>query len=252
GETVESTRTSCAVVVGRSCHAALRAAAVRTFVIGETPATTRVFEQYFGGRNHTIVRAEAVLLARRADDAGADTCTVVIVDCSGQLAERALNFPQFQQLVDACALRAWPLVMLSDSRVFPVVKNQRYRESDATEPGSATGVYLQQCEQYLAAHCECHIILRTGPLLAAEGSNLLTMLLRRMRQGGTIEAVTEPRFCPTVLADLMRVTAAICDQIGCAAQCWGIYHDHSADTATAYELAETVLAAAGQYWQLGD
>src|SRR5690606_9535127 len=208
GETVESTRTSCAVVVGRPCHAALRAAAVRTFVIGATAATTRVFEQYFGGRNHTIVRAEAVLLARRADDAGADTCTVVIVDCSGQLAERALNFPQFQQLVDACALRAWPLLMLSDSRVFPVVKNQRYRESDATEPGSATGVYLQQCEQYLAAHCECHIILRTGPLLPAEGSNLLSLPLCRTRQRGTNEAATEPRSCPSVPVDLMRVPSA--------------------------------------------
>lgn len=208
-------------------------------------------QQQFGQRATPIVCIETEQLAFDAA-AGDESCPIVIVDCGGQLAGQMLAFPLFQRLVDDCQARGLPLLMLSDSRVFALARNQRYRELDLPAPTSATGEQLLRYEHYLTAHCEHHIILRTGPLLAPSASNLLADLVRQLQRGGIIPAATEPRFCPTSIADLARVIAAICDQVDCAAQCWGIYHYHSSDAATFYEFAEVVLAAASQFWNLGD
>jgi dTDP-4-dehydrorhamnose reductase len=208
-------------------------------------------QQQFGQRTTPVVCIETEKLAFDpiADD---HSCPIVIVDCGGQLAGQMLAFPIFQRLVDDCQAHHLPLLMLSDSRVFTLARNQRYREADVPAPNSIAGEQLLRYEQYLAAHCERHIILRTGSVLASTGSNMLVDLVRQLRRGGAIPAAAEWRLCPTSIADLARVIAAICDQVSCAAQCWGIYHYHSSDAATFYEFAEVVLAAASQFWHLSD
>jgi len=60
------------------------------------------------------------------------------------------------------------------------------------------------------------------------------------------------RFCPTPVADIARVIAAIHDQLDCGAMPWGTFHYESADPTNAYEFAEVVLAAAMQYWPMGE
>jgi dTDP-4-dehydrorhamnose reductase len=94
--------------------------------------------------------------------------------------------------------------------------------------------------------------LRTGPLIASCGDNLLTRLLRQLRSGGEVVVPDAQRFCPTPAADVARVIAAIHDQLDCGAACWGIYHYESADPANGYEFAEVVLAAATQYWPIAE
>ncbi|MDB6059986.1 MAG: hypothetical protein JWM78_89 [Verrucomicrobiaceae bacterium] len=223
---------------------------VNVFIVGEAPTLVDVFKLYFDRRDRPIVNIEIDQLALppRSDD---DVAAIVIVDCANQLGGAVLPFTAFKPLIDDCAAREWPVLMLSDSRVF-AAGNQRYRERDLAIPASAEGEILLQCEHYLAEQTERHVILRTGPLLAASGTNLLTYFVRQMQEGGDVLAATEPRFCPISIFDLARVVAAICDQVQCAAECWGIYHYHSSDTATLYEFAEVVLAAASQYWNLSD
>jgi dTDP-4-dehydrorhamnose reductase len=222
---------------------------VKAIIVGEAPAMAAALRLQFGHRGYPVActQTDARALEFAAEEGA---CPIVIADCSGQLAGQTLAFPIFRQLVDDCLARGWPLLMLSDSRVFPIARNQRYRERDLTGPAVREGVQLLQYEQYLAENSERHIIVRTGPLLASSGNNWLTYLVQRLQAGESIAAAGEPRFCPTAVADLARVIAAICDQVDCSAQCWGVYHYHSADTATFYELAEVVLAAASQYWNL--
>lgn len=179
----------------------------------------------------------------------------VVIDCaSREMAQDGtplLDDALFRRCVDWCARRRWHFLLLSDSRVFPGGSKQRYRETDTPQPASPAGVLLTQREQYLAAHSARHLILRTGPLIAAGGANLLTDLLQRLRRGGTVAVANAPRFCPTPVTDLARVISGICDQLDCAARCWGIYHYHSSDAASGYEFAEVLLAAAAQYWDVG-
>jgi len=178
-----------------------------------------------------------------------DDC--IVVDCAsreGTAGQAALSQRAFEQLTAHCAQRRWQLVLVSDSRVFPSGGKQRYREFDEPQPSTAAGAALVARERYLAEHWERHIVLRTGPLIAADGENPLTELLSRLRNGGALAGAHGVRFAPTPAADLARVLAAMCDQLACNARCWGVYHYHSSDPAPGYEFAEVVLAAAAQYW----
>lgn len=178
----------------------------------------------------------------------------VVIDCaSRELAQDdqpLLVDAHFEQLVAHCARQRWQFVLASDSRVFPSGSKQRYREVDNTQPSTRPGILLAQRERYLADHWPRHIILRTGPLIAGGGNNLLTEFLKRLRSGEAMFVANAARFCPAPAADVARVIVGICEQLGCNVQCWGIYHYHSSDPTTGYEFAEVLLAAATQYWEL--
>jgi len=176
----------------------------------------------------------------------------IVIDCASREpgGPVALDDASFEALAAHCTQRGWPLLLLSDSRVFPVGGKQRYREIDPVQPGSVAGELLAARERLLAASLPWHLILRSGPSISATGDNLMADTLARLRGGGAVAVSNGARFCPTPVADLARVVAAICDQLTCNAQCWGVYHYHSSDPTTTYEFAEVLLAAAAQYWPL--
>lgn len=177
----------------------------------------------------------------------------LVVDCLGGggnpcapwLAEGVLA-----QLIAHCNEREWIWLLLSDSRVFPALNKRRFIETDAPAPSTAVGRQLLARETFIAAAVARHVVLRVGPVIASHGDNLLTRLLQRMRAGGVVTLPEVQRFCPTPVADVVRVIAALHDQLDCGATGWGTYHYESADPASGYEFAEVVLAAAMQYWPL--
>lgn len=200
--------------------------------------------------------APAALDAALSKHQEVETDELLVLDCASHHAiqsGRADYFPltAFQRAVDRCAERGWPLLLVSDSRVFPLGGKQRFRESDDVQPAVAAGELLVERERYLSGHLPAHVILRSGPLLAETGDNLLSHWLLRLRAGGAVTASDNPRFCPTPADDVARVIAGIGDQLSCAAQCWGVFHYHSADAASGYEFVEVLLAAAAQYWNVG-
>ena len=179
----------------------------------------------------------------------------LIVDCLGGGANP--NAPWLSeslctQLIARCNEDDWIWLLLSDSRVFPSSNKRRFVEADAPAPGSPAGQQLLVREKFIADKVDRHIVLRVGPVIACHGDNLLTRLLSRMRSGGVVTLPEAQRFCPTPVADVARVIAAIRDQLDCGAVCWGTYHYESADPASGYEFAEVVLAAATQYWPIGE
>jgi dTDP-4-dehydrorhamnose reductase len=231
---------------------------VKPLIICSEPSTQSALERQLQRRRQTFV---CVTPAQLAEGLGSrlaesdDGAGLLVLDAASQESVHggAPRFSEaaFHQLVDACRQRHLPLLMLSDSRVFPGAAKHRYRETEAAAPLAAAGEQLLRRERYLAEQLEHHLILRTGPLIAPSGTNLLTHLLRSFRQGGPVPVAPEPRFCPTPVHDLARVISGIIDQLGCEAPCWGVYHYHSSDAASCYEFAEVVLAAAAQYWDVG-
>lgn len=177
-----------------------------------------------------------------------------VIDCAGVGGNPVVNYlPEkiLAQLIAACREYEWPWLMLSDSRVFPSLSKQRFSEVDTPAANSAAGAQLLLRERYISENLPRHVLLRVGPIIAAQGLNLLTHLLQQLRGGGVVPAPDAPRFCPTPAVDVVRVIAAIHDQLDCAAECWGIYHYQSADITNHYEFAEVLLAAATQYWNIG-
>lgn len=177
----------------------------------------------------------------------------LIVDCLGESGNPGADLmgDAFAQLTECCNEREWIWLMLSDSRVFPGLSKKRFVETDAPAPTTAAGKQLLERENFIADAIERHLILRTGPLIASGGDNLLMRLLARMRTGGLVTLPDAQRFCPTPVADIARVVGAIHDQLDCGAVAWGTYHYESADPTNGYEFAEVVLAAATQYWPMG-
>lgn len=151
------------------------------------------------------------------------------------------------QLVKACEQRSLPLIHLSGSQVFDGLDGGRHREDDEWLPASKAGVILSAMETAVRDGCQRHIIIRTGPVFSAVGSNLFTDLVANIVSGTTPGMSSTGKACPVHAGDLARVISAIIDQLACNADCWGTYHYCSSDPATRYQFAETVLAVASQY-----
>lgn len=172
----------------------------------------------------------------------------LIIDCLGAVEQ--IEHDKLAPLIARCNEFNWIWLLLSDSRIFPASIKRRFVENDSPAPVSAAGQRLLARETHIATTIARHVVLRVGPIIASHGDNLLTRLLVRMRAGGVVTLPDAQRFCPTPVADVARVVAAIHDQLDCDAHSWGIYHYESADPASGYEFAEVVLAAATQYWQI--
>lgn len=209
-------------------------------------------DQQLRQRGHAVLGVAVAVLPDFLRQLTDEEC--VVVDAASRdldaIGRSALDAALFHALLAQGAQHRWPLLLLSDSRVFPAGSKQRYREIDPAQPNTAPGTALAEREAQLAQALRQHLIVRSGPLIDAAGANLLTGQLARLRANGVLAAASGARFCPTPAADLARVIAAICDQVDCNAQCWGIYHYHSSDPTTGYEFAEVLLAAATQYWAL--
>ena len=189
------------------------------------------------------------------ESAAGESTIVVDIDSvySAQASElQRFTDAQFERVIAFCRAHDLPLLMLSHGGVFGSGSTQRYRESDIPETNSTDNnphKILCARESSLRAQLSRYIILRTGPLIAARGENMLTRLLQRIRAGGRVNVASAPRFCPTPQSDVARVICGIIEQLDCGAEPWGAYHYQSADATNCYEFAEAVLAA-GQYWNL--
>ena len=165
-------------------------------------------------------------------------------------------------LAKACERSGMRYILLSCDRVFAGLTGRRLRESDPADASAAPGVQMLELESRVAQAAPSALVLRTGPLFAGVGRNLLTQTLERMDLAATRAAPNAERraaespsrraaefdnrdvFCPVCSADAARVIAAILDQLSVGARACGIYHYSSCDRATAYDFAEAALAAA--------
>ena len=84
-------------------------------------------------------------------------------------------------------------------------------------------------------------------IFSKEAPNLITQMLGEMMEGGSLVLDNNLRGCPVAAGDGARVISAVLDQLSTGVEAWGTYHYCSSDTATYYEFAEALLAAASQF-----
>ena len=188
-----------------------------------------------------------------------------VVDCrlAWQIAAgdvpTAADIERGHWLAKACERSAMRYILLSCDRVFSGLTGRRLRESDPADASAAPGVQMLELESRVAQAAPSALVLRTGPLFASVGRNLLTQTLERMDLAATRPPEPAPAaefdnrdvFCPVCSVDAARVIAAILDQLSVGAKARGIYHYGSYDRATAYDFAEVALAAAGSWLNSG-
>ena len=102
-------------------------------------------------------------------------------------------------LAKACERSGMRCILLSCDRVFSGLTGRRLRESDPADASAAPGVQMLELESRVAQAAPSALVLRTGPLFASVGRNLLTQTLERMDLAATRPPEPAPslsRACP--------------------------------------------------------
>lgn len=189
------------------------------------------------------------VVARAKCDIVVDVRIEAAGDGGDQIQE--LDLKRCHWVAKACQRSKIPYLYISSSRVFSGQLERPYTEEDFPDNEETIGQLLANAEQLVRDSCERHLILRLGPIFSYEGTNLITQMLGPMLQGGSLVLDNNLRGCPVAAADGARVVSAVLDQLSAGVEPWGIFHYGSSDTATYYEFAEAMLAAASQFSEFG-
>ena len=128
-----------------------------------------------------------------------------VVDCrlAWQIAAgdvpTAADIERGHWLAKACERSGMRYILLSCDRVFSGLTSRRLRESDPADASAAPGVQMLELESRVAQSAPSALVLRTGPLFASVGRNLLTQTLERMDLAATRPPEPAPslsRACP--------------------------------------------------------
>lgn len=138
-------------------------------------------------------------------------------------------------------------LFVSSSRVFSGELGRPYKEDDELDGSDELAELQRSAEQIVREQCEQHLIIRLGPIFSSDGPSLVTNILGQLVEGEPLKLDNNLAGAPVSSADGARVISAILDQLSTQADLWGTYHYGSSDTATYFEFAETVLAAASQF-----
>jgi dTDP-4-dehydrorhamnose reductase len=232
---------------------------VRALILGsDTPlghTLVQRLEQL--GRHQPVVLSRAASRwksERQAKKAVARAKCDIVVDLRISAAADGLDQLQEPDLkrchwvAKACQRGGIIYLLTSSSRVFSGQLDRPYTEEDYPDNETGIGVMLARAEQLVRDSCERHFILRLGPVFSFEGTNLITQMLGELgEQGGSLVMDNNLRGCPVSAADGARVVSAVLDQLSTGLDAHGIFHYCSSDTATFYEFAEALLAAASQF-----
>ncbi len=208
-------------------------------------------------RGHSVVPFESDKSwwgsARQAERAVKRTESDLVVDIRMQAATdggQELNeddVARVQDLARGCGRLQRPLVHISSAAVFDGSAERGYAETDPVDRVTTAASFLADAEDMVTKDAHQHIILRLGSVLSPAGSNPLVRILERLREGGSVEFADNEWGCPVPSMDAARVVSGVIDQLACGIDPWGIYHYCSLDITTCYQVAELVLATAGQF-----
>jgi dTDP-4-dehydrorhamnose reductase len=134
------------------------------------------------------------------------------------------------------------LVHYSTDFVFDGAAQRPYRESDPTGPLSVYGASKLAGEQAIAAVGARHLILRTGWLYAARGSNFVLTMLRLARERAQLRVVDDQFGAPTWSSDLAAATVAA---LGLRQPPEGLFHVAAGGQASRWTVACRALQLAG-------
>ncbi|MDX1732828.1 MAG: sugar nucleotide-binding protein [Halioglobus sp.] len=161
-----------------------------------------------------------------------------------------LDLKRCHWVAKACQRSGATYLYISSSRVFSGRLDRPYTEEDEPDNEESVGLLLKEAERVVRETCERHLVLRFGPIFSHQGANLISQMLEPLRQGDSLILDNNLRGCPVAADDAARVVMALLDQLSTGLEAWGTYHYGSSDTATYYEFAEALLAAATQFFDI--
>jgi len=150
-------------------------------------------------------------------------------------------------LAKACNAHKLPLIHLSDADIYAGKSTGLYSEQDKPDNSERRAKRLRKAESYVHRRVKKHIILRTAAVFSAQGDNLFVNMMAAISGEALFKYPANSQICPTSAADVARVITAVCEQLNCQAECWGIYHYSSSEPTSLPVFAEAVTALASQF-----
>ena len=130
------------------------------------------------------------------------------------------------------------VVALSTDYVFDGEKETPYDEWDTPNPISVYGASKLAGEFEMDPNCA---VVRASWVCGRHGSNAIKTILRLAQQKGNMRFVTDQRGSPTIVSDLVvALRSFVIERLP------GTWHVTNQGALTWYELARTVLIAAGE------
>lgn len=145
---------------------------------------------------------------------------------------RAINATAVAVLAEALSASGGRLVHLSTDFVFDGLSSRAYQPDDPRNPLSVYGQTKAEGEDALGSNA---LLVRTGWVYAAGGSNFVRTMLRLMREGDTVRVVADQIGAPTFARGLAKVLWAL---VGAGAQ--GTFHHSDAGVASWYDFAVAI------------
>ena len=158
----------------------------------------------------------------------------VIVNAAAHTAvDKAESEPELAQtlnalapgvLADAAQKLGSLLVHYSTDYVFDGTGDHGWNESDTPAPLNVYGRSKLEGERLVAQRCSRHLILRTGWVYGARGSNFAKTMLRLARERERLAVVADQIGAPTGAELLADVTAHALRAVHADSQLAGLYH----------------------------
>lgn len=140
-------------------------------------------------------------------------------------------------LAHAAAERELRIIHVSTDFVFDGASSQPYRPADLARPLSVYGASKREGElRVLREAGERALVLRTGWVYSAHGSNFVKTMLRLMTERDSLSVVADQLGTPTWAHGLAEAIWQFCGQ----PQLHGVFHWSDAGTASWYDFAVAI------------
>ena len=157
----------------------------------------------------------------------------------------AVNALAVRNLALACAEEGSALLQISTDYVFDGRKNTPYLEEDKPNPLNVYGVSKLAGEFFVRYLLAEHYIVRTSGIFgeinsSGKDTNFVLTMIRRARENGECQVVTDQHLSPTYTVDLAKkITWLI------RTKEYGLYHITNQGECSWYELARALFEKAG-------
>lgn len=152
---------------------------------------------------------------------------------------KAVNDAGTRAVAEECRRNNALLVYFSTDFVFDGSLGLPYSEKDSPNPLSVYGATKLEGERHVQSVPE-HLVIRTAWLFGGRKGSFVTRILERARREKAFEVVDDQAGSPTYANDLAEGARDLVKAGG-----RGIFHATNSGTATRFEFARAIVAAAG-------
>ncbi len=157
----------------------------------------------------------------------------------------AVNALAARNLALACAEESSALLQVSTDYVFDGRKKSPYMEEDEPNPLNVYGVSKLAGEYFVRYLLDEHYIVRTSGIFgeispSGKDTNFILTMIRRARENGECQVVTDQYVSPTYTVDLAKKISWLI-----RTREYGLYHITNQGQCSWYELARALFERAG-------